>query len=54
MLSLPEPYVRFLDFRTLGDQPNRWGEWTVERVRVRAELIAMQGSDDLLKVVAVF
>ncbi len=54
MLSLPEPYVRFLDFRTLGDKPNRWGERTVERVRVRAELIAMRGGDDLLKVVAVF
>ena len=25
MLSLPELYVRFLDFRTLGDKPNRWG-----------------------------
>jgi len=53
MLSLPEPYVRFLDFRTLGDKPNRWvgGERAVERVR--AEAIAMRGSDDLLKVVAV-
>ena len=51
MLSLPEPYVRFLDFRTLWDKPNRWAERAVERVR--AEVIAMRGSDDLLKVVAV-
>ena len=51
MPLLPELYVCFLDFRTLGNKPNQWAERAVERVR--AEVIAMRGSDDLLKVVVV-